>query len=185
MCSKYFGSQCTPVQNSSSLPRFCLKTEKLLSSLNISEDDIFTIIKNLNSSKSYGWDDLSIKMMKLCSKSVAYPLKLMFETSFLGGEFPTQSLFMKKKGRIWWKITDQFFERVIFKDLFNYFHKNELFLSVSLVFYVVVLAFHSYFQLFMISVLHFTVNLHRMSGAYFWIFPKLLIKYGISGYCRN
>ena len=47
--NKHFASQCTPLQNSSSLSNFCLTTEKLLKhSLNIGEDDIFAIIKNLN-----------------------------------------------------------------------------------------------------------------------------------------
>ena len=50
--------------------------------------------------------------------------------------------------------------------------------SASLVFYQVTLEFHSYYLLFMTSSLHLTVILHRMSGAYFWIFPKLLITYG-------
>ena len=39
---------------SSSLPTFGLRTEELFSSLKISENDIFTIIKNLNSDKSHG-----------------------------------------------------------------------------------------------------------------------------------
>ena len=34
------------------------------------------------------WDDLSFKMIKLCGKFVAYPLKLIFEASLLGEEFP-------------------------------------------------------------------------------------------------
>ena len=55
---------------------------------NMSEDDIFAIIKNLNYKKSHGWDDLSIKMIKLCSKSVAYPFKLISEASLLGKEYP-------------------------------------------------------------------------------------------------
>ena len=58
-------------------------------------------------------------------------------------------------------------------------------LSASLVFYLVTLAFDSYYLLFMTSTLHLTVILHRMSGAYFWIYPKLLIKYGMRGYCIN
>ena len=81
--NKYFTSQCTPLQNSSSLPTLRLRTDKTLSSLNISEDDIFAIIKSWNVNKSNGWDDLSIKMIKLCGKSIAYPLKLLFEASLL------------------------------------------------------------------------------------------------------
>ena len=86
--NKYFASQCTPLQNSSSLPKPRLRTDKTLSSLNIREDDIFVIVEKLNSNKSHGWDDLSIKMIKLCGKSVACSLKLIFETCLLSREFP-------------------------------------------------------------------------------------------------
>ena len=44
--NKYFASQCTLLQNSSSLPMLRLRTDKTISSLNISEDDIFAIIEN-------------------------------------------------------------------------------------------------------------------------------------------
>ena len=71
-----------------SLTTLRLRTDKALSSLNISEDDIFAVIENLNSNKSYGRDDLSIKMIKLCGKSAADPIKLIVEASLLGGEFP-------------------------------------------------------------------------------------------------
>ena len=48
----------------------------------------FPIINHLNSCKSHGKDNLSIKMIKLCSKSVAYQLKVIFEASLLGRKFP-------------------------------------------------------------------------------------------------
>ena len=77
-----------PLESNSFLTRFCLKTEKSLSSLEISETDIFAIIKNLDPNKSHGWDNLSIRMIKLCGKSIAYPLKLIFEASLQEGTFP-------------------------------------------------------------------------------------------------
>ena len=43
--NKLFASQCTPMENNSSLPPFCLKTEKSLSSLEINETDIFAFIE--------------------------------------------------------------------------------------------------------------------------------------------
>ena len=52
--NKFFASQCTPLQNSSSLPTFYLGKDETLSSLNVCEDDIFAIIKNLNPDKSHG-----------------------------------------------------------------------------------------------------------------------------------
>ena len=54
--NKFFASQCTPLQNSSSLPTFYLRTDETLSSLNINGNDIFSIIKNLTPNKSHGWD---------------------------------------------------------------------------------------------------------------------------------
>ena len=84
--NKFFASQCTPLENHSSLPPFCLKTVK---SLKISETDIFAIIKNLDLNKSHGWDNLSVRMIKLCGKSITYSLKLKFEASLQEGTFPS------------------------------------------------------------------------------------------------
>ena len=52
------------------------------------EDDIFVIIKNLNPNKSHSWDNILIRMIKLCEKSIVFLLKLIFETSLQGGKFP-------------------------------------------------------------------------------------------------
>ena len=83
--NKFFPSQYTPLENNNSLPPFCLKTEKSLSSLEISESDIFVIIKNLDPSKSHGWDNFSIRLIKLCGKS----LKLISEASLQEGTLPS------------------------------------------------------------------------------------------------
>ena len=61
------------------LPTLRLRTDKTLSSLNISEDDIFAIIENLNSNKSHGWDDLSIKMINTAQK-MKFFIKDFFST---------------------------------------------------------------------------------------------------------
>ena len=54
----------------------------------VSNTDWDFLFRGANSNKSHGWDDLSIKMIRLCSKSIAYPLKLIFEAFLLGEEFP-------------------------------------------------------------------------------------------------
>ena len=56
--------------------------------IKINEDDILSIIKSLNSNKSHGWDKLSIKMIKMCDKTLVYPLKLIFKASIQEGVFP-------------------------------------------------------------------------------------------------
>ena len=57
--NKFFASHCTPLQNLGILPTFYLRTDETLSSLNISDDDIFASIKNLNPKKSYGWNNIN------------------------------------------------------------------------------------------------------------------------------
>ena len=41
-----------------------------------------------DSSKSHGYENISIKMIKICSKSVIIPLKIIFEESLKKGIFP-------------------------------------------------------------------------------------------------
>ena len=82
-------------------------------------------------------------MITFCDKSIVYALKLIFEASLQDGEFPDYWKkanvipIHKKEGkdlvkiyrpiRLLLLIFGKIFERVILKDLFNYFHKNELF----------------------------------------------------------
>ena len=47
----YFPSQCTPIKNGSKLPKISYKTEKILTSFDMKNDDILPIIKNLNVDK--------------------------------------------------------------------------------------------------------------------------------------
>ena len=46
------------------------------------------MIKNLNPNKAYGWDNASIRMIKLCGKSIVKPLKYLFESPLTAGIFP-------------------------------------------------------------------------------------------------
>ena len=61
----FFASQCTPLENSSTLPPFSMKTDKRLNTINFNGDDIISIIKSLDSKKAHGADNISIHMIKL------------------------------------------------------------------------------------------------------------------------
>ena len=104
--NKFFASQCTPLSKTSTLPPLTIRTDKRLSSLKINEDDILSIIKSLNSKKSHGWDKISIKIVKMCDKTLVYPLKLIFRASIQEGVFRTVGkklmlhLFTKNKVKI-------------------------------------------------------------------------------------
>ena len=86
--NNFFASQCSPVVNSSTPHNFCDKTQKRISDIEIKEDDILLIIKNLNPNKTHGWENVSIRMIQLCGKSIVKPLKYLFESSLTGGIFP-------------------------------------------------------------------------------------------------
>ena len=137
----FFASQCTPLENSSTLPPFSLKTDKRLNTINFNGDDIISIIKSLDSKKAHG-ADISIRMIKLCGDSIILPLTFIFEDCIGKGIFPDQ-----------WKLANVFpaykkesknvvnnyrpisllpifakvFERLLFNSLFSHFCENKLF----------------------------------------------------------
>ena len=88
MFNNYFASQCTPIKNGSKLPNFSYKTEKILISFYIKDDDLLPIIKNLNVNKCRAWDQLAIKMIKTCGDSITFPLKLIFKSKVNDSLFP-------------------------------------------------------------------------------------------------
>ena len=86
--NNFFASICTPVKNSSVLPLLLYRTNARITSFDIKEEDISLIIKNLDLAKVHGCDNISIKMIKICSESLTVPLKIMFEQSLKEGRFP-------------------------------------------------------------------------------------------------
>ena len=53
-----------------------------------SDEKILTIIRNLNPNKAHGWDEISVRMIKMCDASLVKPLKLIFEKCLSQGIFP-------------------------------------------------------------------------------------------------
>ena len=68
-------------KKNSVLPLLLYKTSTRINSFRITNKDMLSIIKSLDSSKSNGCDDISIKVIKICSESVTIPLKILFEES--------------------------------------------------------------------------------------------------------
>ena len=64
-------------------PPLYLKIEKKLFNLRVDENDIFTIIRNLDPDKSRGWVNLSFRMIKFCGDSIIY-IKCIYEE----GKYP-------------------------------------------------------------------------------------------------
>ena len=142
----FFAFQYTPVSNSSVLPDISFHTNARLNLFSITEKDILAIIKSLDPNKSHGWDNISIKMIKMCGESLALPLKMIFEAALNDGVFPDDW----KKGNIvpvhkkdlktmlinyhpisLLPIFAKIFVKIIFTSMFEYFIENKLFHSLS------------------------------------------------------
>ena len=76
------------MNNSSELPfNLHKKTDKSISTITFTSDDITTLVRNLDPYKTQGHDMLSICMLKLCGKSICKPLDVIFQSCIKHGEF--------------------------------------------------------------------------------------------------
>ena len=50
-----------------------------MNSFKVTESNILSIITSLDSNKAHGYDNLSIRMIKMCSESIILPLKITFQ----------------------------------------------------------------------------------------------------------
>ena len=117
-------------------------TEERIKSIAFSESDVIKIIRTLNINKAHGHDNISVRMIKLCTKSVARPLTLIFQNSMAAGTFATQwkranivPIHKKNDKQIvsnyrpvsLLPICSKIFEKLIFNELFKFFEDNNLF----------------------------------------------------------
>ena len=74
-----FSSKCN--KKASVLPPFSYKTNARINYFKITESDLLSMIKSLDSTKGDGYDNLSVRMIKVCSESITLPLKVTFQES--------------------------------------------------------------------------------------------------------
>ena len=87
--NKFFAEQCTPLKNNSVLPvNQMFLTQFRRNYIDFNEDEILKIIRALNLHKAHGHGDISIRMIKICDKSLLKPLMLLFENSNKSSCYP-------------------------------------------------------------------------------------------------
>ena len=87
--NKFFAEQCTPLKNNSVLlVNQMFLTQSRLSSISFKLDEILKIVRALDINKAYGYDDISIRMIKICDKSLLKPLIILFENSTKSSCYP-------------------------------------------------------------------------------------------------
>ena len=140
--NKFFAEQCTPLKNDSKIPiNQIFLTQSRLSSLDFNEDEIIKIIRALNIHKAHGHDDISIRMIKICDKSLLKPLTILFQNSTKSSCYP---LTWKRSNIIpahkkndkqlvenylpisLLPIFGKIFEKIIFDRLYNFLLQKEL-----------------------------------------------------------
>ena len=69
--NSFFAKQCTHIETGRYLPTQILRgTNESFNSRNLTEDDILSVIKKLNLNKTYGHDQISIRMLQICNKAM-------------------------------------------------------------------------------------------------------------------
>ena len=71
-------------------------TDKRLSSFDFSKDDITKIIQKVDLNKTHGQDNISIRIIKICGKSIYKPLRKILEEYLRTDTFPLEW----KRGKI-------------------------------------------------------------------------------------
>ena len=83
-----FAKQCPLKRNDSKLSsRLHYFTEKRLSTIEFSSNNIFDIIEQLDRNKAHSRDMISIRMLKICGKSICRPLELIYNECISNGVF--------------------------------------------------------------------------------------------------
>ena len=140
--NKFFAEQCTPLKNDSKLPsNQIFLTQSRLSSLDFSEDEILKIIRALNIHKAHGHDDISIRMIKICDKSLLKPLIILFQNSTKSSHYPDiwkksniipvhkkndKQLVKNYRPISLLPIFGKLFEKIIFNRIYNFLLQEEL-----------------------------------------------------------
>ena len=141
MFNNFFAKQCTPFVTDSVLPNLVYLTSNRLTSINISANDIKSLLKILKTNKAHGPDNISATMIHLCGDDLCIPLQIIFQNIIHTGIFPNKwkeanvTPVHKKKDKqlvsnyrpiSLLPLFAKIFERIVFKNLYNFFIDNNL-----------------------------------------------------------
>ena len=87
--NKFFAERCTPLKNDTVLPiNQMFLTQSGLGTLDFNENEILKIIRALNIHKAHGHDDISIRMIQICDRTLLKPLIIIFQNSVKYSYYP-------------------------------------------------------------------------------------------------
>ena len=116
-------------------------TEEGIQSITFGESDVIKIIRALDINKAHGHNNISFRIIKLCTNSVAHPPTLIIRHSMAADTFATPwkranivQVHKKNDKQIvsnFWPVSllpicSKIFEKVIFNELFKFFEYKNL-----------------------------------------------------------
>ena len=137
----FFSRQCTLIVNDSVLPPLVFHTNKRIDNVSILDDEIISLVRNLNPNKAMGPDGISGQMLLLCDLSVVLPLKIIFENILVTSTYPNiwklanvipihkkenKQLVKNYRPISLLPICGKILEKIIFSSLYNYLNGNGL-----------------------------------------------------------
>ena len=82
----FFSKQCSLLAIHSELPtNLSFRTNKGLSSVKFSAEDIDKIIQGLNHNKTHGHENISIHILKICDDTICKPLEIILSQILTNG----------------------------------------------------------------------------------------------------
>ena len=139
--NEYFASISTINSNGTVLPEFYSKSTRNISDIEITEQEIIDIIRNLDVKKATGPDEISHFLLKNTSQSICKPLCKLFNKSLINGQFPENwktaniiALFKKGDKSLasnyrpisLISCVGKVMERIVFKHIYNHLVENNL-----------------------------------------------------------
>ena len=137
----YFSSISRVNEDNVLLPDLRMKTNRILNSISITENEVQDIIKTLDINKACGSDSISHRMLKNTCLSISKPLSILFNRSISEGIYPdiwkianVTPLFKKgDKSDVsnyrpvsLLSCCGKLFERIVFKYMYNFLLENGL-----------------------------------------------------------
>ena len=138
----HFAKQCSLLNNTSTLPNeYPPLPLYSISDIQLNDDEILKLIRNLDVNKSHGHDGISSRILRLCDSSIVKPLKLIFTNSLTNSTFPSS---WKKANIIPIHKKDEknnlknyrpisvlptcgkLFEKLIYNSLYHYLEHNKI-----------------------------------------------------------
>ena len=138
----FFAKQCSLIETGSELPPERLLTNASINSLEFDEEKIKKLIESLDPNKAHGWDNISIRMIKIGGASLVKPLYSIFRSSVDSSVFPSQwkkanviPVFKKGDKSVaknyrpvsLLPVFGKLFEKCIYDALYSHFSEHNLF----------------------------------------------------------